>query len=416
MNVIVKPSALTGKLRVIPSKSDAHRKLICAAVSDAPTRLEMSGSCGDIDATISCLIALGAEISREGGEVKVCPIKDRKTAVLDCGESGSTFRFLLPVAAAVCSKATFIGRGRLPQRPIGHLADVMRSHGVSFSADSLPFDIEGRLTSGLYSLPGNVSSQYITGLMMALPLLYGDSEIRLNTPLESRGYVDMTVSALWDFGVRVKPCENGWNVPGNQTFVSPKTLRVEGDWSNAAFFLAAGALKKSVTVCGLDMNSEQGDKAIVDILSEFGAEVSVCGSEVTVSHAPLHGCTVDVSDIPDLLPILSVVASFARGKTRFIGASRLRLKESDRLASVSQMLNALGGAAEEEPDALIVKGKPLTDGCVDGCGDHRIVMSAAIAALCCSGAVTITGAEAVNKSYPDFFDHCKALGGDVNVL
>lgn len=416
MNVIIKPSTIAGKLRAIPSKSDAHRKLICAAVSDAPTRLEMSGSCGDIDATISCLSALGAEISREGDAVKVNPIKERKTAVLDCGESGSTFRFLLPVAAAVCSKASFIGRGRLPERPIGHLTDVMSGHGVCFSADRLPFNIEGRLTPGLFSIPGNVSSQYITGLMMALPLLDGDSEIKLNTTLESRGYVDMTVSALWDFGIRVHPDANGWAVPGKQTFVSPKTLRVDGDWSNAAFFLAAGALKKSVTVCGLDMNSEQGDKAIVDILSEFGAEVSVRGDEVTVSPVPLHGCTVDVSDIPDLLPILSVVAAFARGTTRFVGASRLRIKESDRLASVSQMLNALGGAAEEEPDALVVKGKPLSGGHVDGCGDHRIVMSAAIAAVCCSGAVTITGAEAVNKSYPAFFDHCKALGGDVNVL
>ena len=417
MNVRIAPAPLAGTLPAIPSKSDAHRMLICAALADRTTVLSLPRTSADIDATCACLESLGAVISRRGDTVAVTPIHSLpEKTLLDCGESGSTLRFLLPVAAALCPSVQFTGHGRLPERPIGELKSAMESHGVCFSAERLPFETSGLLTGGTFFLPGNVSSQYVTGLLLALPLLSEGGGLTLITALESAAYVDITLHALHRFGISVDLAPNGYAVPGGQTFSSPGTLAVDSDWSNSAFFLAAGALGQSVTLTGLDMSSPQGDKAVLEALRAFGAKVSVSGSAVTVSPGPLRGITLDVSEIPDLLPVLAVVAACAKGETRFVGAARLRLKESDRLSTTAAMLRALGGDAEELPDGLIVRGRTFTGGTADGCNDHRIVMAAAVAAIRCTGAVTVTGAEAVHKSYPAFFDDYAKLGGDVHVL
>lgn len=413
----ITPALLGGTVAAIASKSDAHRLLILAALSRGETRLKMEQRSEDIDATISCLRALGVFIEILPDGVVVRGIEHpNENPLLDCGESGSTFRFLLPVAAALCEHARFTGGGRLPERPIGELLRVMQVHGVAFSNERLPFTTTGRLAGGDFSLPGNVSSQYLTGLLLALPLLESDSTISLTTRLESAAYVEITLHALRRFGVRVR-VENGvYAVSGRQAIQSPGTLAVDGDWSNAAFFLAAGVLGKPVTVTGLSLDSPQGDKMILSALRKFGAQVETTEHAITVSPAKLTGCTIDVGETPDLLPILAVLGAGAEGETRLINAARLRLKESDRLASVSAMLRALGGTVTELPDALVITGGALAGGTVESCRDHRIAMSAAIAAIRCANEVSILGADAVNKSYPAFYTDYNQLGGHAHVV
>ncbi len=417
MIAAIAPAPLGGSIPAIASKSDAHRLLILAALSRGETRLLMERSSEDIDATIGCLRALGARIEPLADGVCVCGIgRAAKNPLLDCGESGSTFRFLLPVVAALCDSARFAGQGRLPERPVGALMEALREHGVSFSAEKLPFATRGRLTGGMFTLPGNVSSQYLTGLLLALPLVEEDSQIALTTRLESAAYVQITLHALRRFGIRIDPAGQRYAVPGRQTPASPGALRVDGDWSNAAFFLAAGALGTPVTVTGLDLASPQGDRAILDALRGFGARVNAQRDRVSVSPAALNGCTIDVGETPDLLPVLAVLGACAAGQTRLINAARLRLKESDRLKSTAAMLRALGGEVEELPDALVVTGSRLAGGAAESWCDHRIAMAAAIASIRCAGDVRIHGAEAVGKSYPAFFADFNRLGGRADVV
>ena len=417
MDIKVTPKRLSGKIGAIPSKSDAHRLLICAALSDGETELFMDRTSEDIEATVLCLEAMGAHIEKRDGANVVRPIR-RGAAhpALDCGESGSTFRFLLPVAAALYEKTSFTGRGRLPKRPIGELTSQMKLHGVDFSADALPFETSGRMSGGEFTLPGNVSSQYITGLLLALPLLREGGSIRLTTELQSSPYVDITLGALKKFGVTAEKGPRSFTVSGGQRFTSPGRVNVEGDWSNAAFFLCAGAMGASVTVTGLQMNSPQGDKAIIDVLKKFGAHFHIGGDSVTVYPARLRACEVDLGETPDMLPVLCVLAAAAAGETRFVNAARLRLKESDRIAACENMLRALGIEARSDADSLTVTGGRISGGTVDSAGDHRIAMAAAVAAVAASGDIIIKGAEAVKKSYPDFFGDFSKLGGECHVV
>lgn len=417
MDVKITPKPLNGTIPAIPAKSDAHRLLICAALADTPTELILSGSSEDIDATVNCLKALGAGIKHTQSGLLVHPIeKPFEYPVLDCGESGSTLRFLLPVAAALCDFVKFTGRGRLPKRPLVQLMDALKAHGVSFDGEKLPLTTKGRLKSGVFTLPGNVSSQFVTGLLLALPLLAGDSSILLTTALESASYVDITLHALSMFGVAVERKKNGFFVSGGGRFRSPGKVEVEGDWSNAAFFLCAGAMNGEVTVTGLNPRSPQGDRRIVDILRRFGAKVTESENSVTVKRSKLYGCEIDINETPDLLPALAVVAAFAEGETGFVNAARLRLKESDRLTSTAQLINALSGEAVELPDGLIVRGKRLAGGTADSFHDHRIAMAAAVAAVGCEQPVIIKDAGATAKSYPAFFEDYARLGGIANVL
>ena len=419
MKITCSPALLRGTVRAIPSKSDAHRKLICAAISEnggfLPLRVP---HCDDILATMRCLTALGAEITQTESGVQIHPIKRQNHADLDCGESGSTLRFLLPVAMAVCSDISVTGAGRLPERPIGTLTDAMSAHGVQFAETVLPLSAKGALTGGVYEIAGNISSQFLSGLLMALPLCSGDSEIRLTTPLQSSAYVDMTLSTLREFGAEIiTSTENGllrYHIKGSQKLQCPDRMTVDGDWSNAAFWLTAGAIlpDTELTVTGLSMDSVQGDKAIFTILQNAGARIAERENSVIVSCGTLCPFDAEMEAIPDLLPILAVRAAYADGVSHFVKAERLRLKESDRLKATADMLRSVGIRAEEHPDGLTVYGGQIRGGTVNGMNDHRMVMAAAIAALGADSPVTVTDAEAVNKSYPGFFADYRALGGD----
>ena len=372
----------------------------------------------DIAATVDCLKAMGTDIVVDKDIITVTPVPFKMQAELDCSESGSTLRFLLPVVSALGIDAVISGHGRLPERPLSPLKEEMEKKGIIFHTGSeFPLHISGRLSAGDYELAGNVSSQFISGLLFALPLLEGDSKIKLIPPVESRSYIKITLSALKKFGIEITEEENLFIIKGNQKYRSPKEITVDGDWSNSAFFLCAGALGGgSVTVTALDTLSPQGDKKILDVLKNMGADIAVSGGEITVKANKLSGITVDASDIPDLVPIISVTASLSSGETQIKNAQRLRLKECDRLAAVYGMLTAVGISVTQTDDGLIIKGGKPIGGKIDGCNDHRMVMSAAILSLFCSESVTVTDAQAVEKSYPNFFEDFNSLGGNASVI
>ena len=416
MNKTILPGARTGEVHIPASKSQAHRMLLCAAMGENEVTLRCRGLSKDILATVACLKALGASVDAEGEVLHLRPVSAPPPGLclLPCGESGSTLRFLLPLVGALGASAVFEREGRLPERPIEPLGRELCRNGMDIRSDGARLSCSGQLRPGAFSLPGNISSQYISALLMTLPLLEGESTLRIEGTLESAAYVAMTEEVLRLGGVRTEKTGYGYRIPGGQRCRFAPELSVEGDYSNAAFFLCAGALsERGIRVTGLDPQSRQGDRAIVPLLEEMGAQVASDGSSVTVKRAALHGITIDASPIPDLIPVLSVVAAAASGETRVIHAQRLRLKESDRLHSTTQMLRALGAEAEELPDGLVIRGgRTLAGGTVDACGDHRIAMSAAVAGGICRGAVTICGSECVQKSYPDFWTDFQQLKGD----
>ena len=416
MNKTILPGARTGEVHIPASKSQAHRMLLCAAMGENEVTLRCRGLSKDILATVACLKALGASVDAEGEVLHLRPVSAPPPGLclLPCGESGSTLRFLLPLVGALGASAVFEREGRLPERPIEPLGRELCRNGMDIRSDGARLYCSGQLRPGAFSLPGNISSQYISALLMTLPLLEGESTLRIEGALESAAYVAMTEEVLRLGGVRTEKTGAGYRIPGGQRCRFAPELSVEGDYSNAAFFLCAGALsERGIRVTGLDPQSRQGDRAIVPLLEEMGAQVASDGSSVTVKRDALHGITIDASPIPDLIPVLSVVAAAASGETRVIHAQRLRLKESDRLHSTTQMLRALGAEAEELPDGLVIRGgRTLAGGTVDACGDHRIAMSAAVAGGICRGAVTICGSECVQKSYPDFWTDFQQLKGD----
>jgi len=389
MDLTIQPGKLRGEIQIIPSKSQAHRLLICAAFADAPTELRCPETNQDIEATADCLRSLGADISRT--ETGYCVIPNHGIpgqAVLNCRESGSTLRFMLPVAGALGVDATFQMAGRLPQRPLSPLWEEMERMGCTLTrptADTIR--CQGKLRPGTYRIDGSVSSQFITGLLLALSLLDEESQLEITGNIESKPYIDMTKQAMALFGADPE-------YPGRLPFRSPGTLTVEGDWSNGAFWLAAKALGNPVTVNGLDPASAQGDRTVAGWLSQL------CSGHPTVS----------AKDIPDLVPILAVTAAANHGAV-FTDIRRLRLKESDRVASTIAMIEALGGKAEAGEHELTVHGTGLHGGTVDAENDHRIAMATAIAATVCNEPVTILGAQCVQKSYPRFWEEYRRLGG-----
>lgn len=410
------PSKLKGEINIIASKSYAHRLLICAALSDSPTRIKITSLNDDIRATIKALSAFGTKVEIDKSTITVTPASPVKThAFINCMESGSTLRFMLPVAAMICKYSMFIGSGKLPNRPILPLIEVMRQNGAIVKNDRLPLSVSAKLKGGIYKLGGDISSQFVSGLMFALVLAEGDSQIHITGKLESKLYVDMTIKALMDFGIKIKAESYGYYIKGGQKYKSPGIASVEGDWSSAAFFLAAGALSGPVTVLGLNDDSLQPDKKIVDYLKQFGAQVEAQNNRITVTKKELHGINIDISQTPDLFPILSIIASVSTGRTVFSNCKRLRYKESDRLESTYKMLKSLGADAEIVNDSMVVNGiNCLKGSVVDGFNDHRIVMSAAIASLICDSPVTINDENAINKSYPEFFEHFTKLGGKID--
>lgn len=420
MDIRICPKELKGEVHAIASKSQAHRALICAAFADGASELVLNTSSKDIEATLTCLKALGMKSEKNGNRLKITPVElsniNQNTA-LNCGESGSTLRFLLPVAAAVCEKAWFTGEGRLPERPIAPLTEQMKQHGAEFSSDKLPLSVSKLKSGGRFLLPGNVSSQFASGLIMAAPLLKEEVRIEFECEPESLQYIEMTIEMVKNFGIEVRKSGNAYIIPAGQKYSAIKELKIEGDWSNAAFWLCAGALGGEISLIGLDISSAQGDKAIVDILKRMGADIEVGENTVSVRKSALKGCIIDARETPDLIPVLAAAAALSEGETRIIRAERLRIKESDRLKTTTDMLLRLGADITELEDGLIIRGKRrLKGGKLFGHNDHRIVMSAAVAAIGCEAQVIIEGAEAADKSYPGFFSDYSSLGGNTDVL
>ena len=412
------PFVPNGTVNVPPSKSDVHRAIICAAMANGVSRISPVALSNDIKATIGCIKALGADAVLENVlTVDGTNMYKNKTALLDCGESGSTLRFFIPIAAVGNINATFVGKGKLPQRPIGIFTEALPKAGTTCKTEGgLPLEIKGQLKSGIFEIPGNVSSQFITGLLLALPILEGDSEIVLTSPLESVGYIAMTIRTMKQFGVNIDTTENGWHIKGGQTYKSCN-YTTDGDWSQAAFFMVLGAIGGKVTVKGVAKDSTQGDKKCAEILARFGAKVTQLDNEVTVEKGELKAITIDASQIPDLVPVLSVCAAFAEGTTKIINAERLRIKECDRLKATAELLNNLGGKVKELSDGLEITGvSSLKGGNVNGYNDHRIVMSAAVCAARSDEDITATFAMSINKSYPDFYIDYNSIGGKANVL
>lgn len=414
MKLKIRPTRLQGKIKAISSKSAAHRMLICAAFANKQTTLTCNVKSVDILATVNCLNSLGANIIDEDDKLIVNPIiKLNENATLDCKESGSTLRFLLPIVAALGVGATLKMSGRLPSRPLSPLYELLQENGCVLSRptdDTLK--ITGKLGSGDYSIAGNISSQYITGLLFALSLLKEKSSLKLTGKIESKPYIDLTLDSLNKFGINLEFKDETFFTTGNETFISNSDFEIEGDWSNSAFWACAGALsKKGIEITGLDLNSTQGDKQVLEILKQMGAEVQADEEKVFVKQGGLKGTKIDASNIPDLVPVLAVVAAFADGETLFYNAKRLRIKESDRIKTTAIMLENVGITVKTTQDSITVIGGKVTRGVIDSFNDHRIAMSTAVLSSCANDQIILKDALAVNKSYPHFYKDFEMLGG-----
>lgn len=415
--VIISPQKLSGTIKAPPSKSDSHRAIICAALSNGISKIKPIYLSDDIKATINAILSLGAIIELRENEIIVNGQNtfSKQNITINCLESASTLRFLIPIAAAGGINTIFSGTGNLPARPIGPYLDCLPKFGVDCQSNhGLPLRISGKLQPGSFKIPGNISSQFISGLLLSLPLLNDNSTIKLTTPLESYAYVDMTISTMKKFGVDIEKSDSGYIIPGNQ-YYSPCDYFIEGDYSQAAFFIAAGSIGAPIKITGLRKNSIQGDIKAIEIFKKFGSNIKWEHNNLVITPKNLNGIKIDASQVPDLIPILAVTACFANGTTEIVNASRLRIKECDRLKAISDSLNSLGANIIEKPDGLIIKGiNKLKSGTVDSFNDHRITMALSIAAIMANGTIKITNAQSINKSYPSFFYDYNMLGGKAN--
>ncbi|MSS19077.1 3-phosphoshikimate 1-carboxyvinyltransferase [Pseudoramibacter porci] len=423
MDITIQPNPIGGTVQVPPSKSLSHRALICAALADGESTLEHLLVSEDIVATCGVLEALGAKIEKlnaDGSKLKIkgCGRPFVGNITLDCHESGSTVRFLMPLAAINAKNVILTGKGRLPKRPLEPYRPIFEASQISWKTegtDALPLILNGTLKPGDYKMPGNVSSQFISGLLFALPLLDHPSTLRVTTPLESRPYVDLTLGVLKRYGISIDVSEDGrfYTIPGAQHYHAAD-YSVEGDFSQAAFWFAFGVNGRAVRCENLPKTSLQGDAVIIPLIRQMGGQVEWQDGAWVAQPSVRHGIDMDVSQCPDLMPILAVLAATAEGQSRIVGAGRLRLKESDRLSAMADLLTRLGVRVEEAPDGMTIWGvSQLTGGEIDTVNDHRIAMAAAAASECCSGPMIIRGAEAVGKSYPDFWQDFRQNGGQM---
>lgn len=428
MNKTIIPSKISGQLSAPPSKSVSHRAVICAALAEGHSVVSNVLLSEDILATCDAMRALGAKIEmRPEGKTNCYTLEidgtDNPSAVhqtIDCRESGSTLRFVIPIAALDAEKTIFRGHGRLADRPLDPYHEELTQKGMTWqapdSSKTLPLTLSGKLSAGTFSLPGNISSQFITGLLFALPLLSQDSVIKVTTAMESAPYVAITLAVLRAFGIQITVSEDFryYTILGGQTYQA-NHYHVEGDYSQAAFWLAMGVLGKSVTVTGLAEETTQGDAAIVDFIRQMGGKLISIDGGYRAEPSTLHGITMDVSQCPDLVPVLAVLAAGATGESAITHAERLRLKESDRLSAMAEVLTVLGVSVKQQPDGLIITGtSTFSGGTIDAHNDHRIAMAAAVAAVRAENPVTIIGADAVKKSYPDFWEDYQKLGGKLS--
>lgn len=420
----ITPRLLSGSLEIPPSKSVSHRAIIAAGLAKGESVISNVLMSQDMIATCDAMIALGASIEKQKEQngrftltIKGCDPLALKAETIQCNESGSTLRFIIPIVLLQPKRAIITGKGRLVTRPMKPYYDIFAEKGIQYEHlnkdQDLPLAVEGMLTPGVYQIDGGVSSQFITGLLFALPLLNGDSVIELTSTLESKPYIDITLDVLKSFGIAIiNDKDQRFVIKGNQ-FYTPCNYRVEGDFSQGAFWLVAGTIGKQMDCSDLNVASQQGDKVIVDILKEMGGDISIAADKLIVKKAETVGTIIDVSQCPDLVPILAVVGSLSKGTTTIINGERLRFKESDRLMATADVLNKLGGKVEETADGLVIHGVDrFTGGQVTSHNDHRIAMAVAIASICATGKIILDGAEAVNKSYPHFWEDFMVMGGE----
>lgn len=418
--ITIESAKLGGVVTAPPSKSLSHRLMIAAALSEGESILEGMKESVDIRATKSCLETLGAKITLVNQTMTVNGCgrpSDLTDTTMFCAESGSTLRFMIPIASLSGKFVSFEGKGKLTTRPIDPYFPIFDKSEITYEyEDALPLKIKGTLQAGEYDLPGHISSQFVTGLLMSLPLLERDSKINMTTKLESRDYVDLTIDVMEAFGVQVKNNNyESFEVAGNQSYTA-KQLRVEGDYSQMAFWAVAGVIgSEPIVIENASKDTNQGDSRIFKIIEEMGGRVEYGETSITVFPSQTKNVTINVSEIPDLVPILAVLGSMSQGTMTICGGERVRLKESDRLKAIATELNKVGGEVTETPDGIIVKGvEGLTGGAVEGWNDHRIVMAMAVAASRCNEPLTIDGWRAINKSYPEFFKDYQDLGGVVS--
>lgn len=419
------PKKLNGEVKIPPSKSMAHRAVICAALGDGVSKVTNIDYSDDIIATIEAMSSLGARITKKEEYLEVCGIKSpeniefklvKSERLIDCNESGSTLRFLVPIAALFDGVNRFVGRGNLGKRPLDTYYDIFDKQNIRYFHKEGVLDLktEGKLQSGEFKVKGNISSQFITGLLFTLPLLDGDSKIVITTEMESKGYIDLTLSAMKDFGIEI--INNNYEefiIRGNQTYKS-RDYRVEGDYSQGAFFFCADALSNSVILNDLKLDSLQGDKEVIDILTRMGLDITSNNNGlIGTANENLKATIIDGSQCPDIIPVVALVAALSIGTTEIINAGRLRIKECDRLAAVTSELNKLGAKIKEREDGLIIEGvKELKGGAeVWSHKDHRIAMTIAIASTVCKEPIVLKDYECVSKSYPQFWEDFKSLGG-----
>ena len=412
MVVKISPFTASGQIIAPPSKSVAHRLLIVSALKKGTTVIKNVGDSADVIATCSCLNKLGATVTLKDGNAIVEGIKKvNQGEILDCNESGSTLRFLLSVSCALNANATFTGSAKLMSRPNEALLEELKNHGVSIEK----WNLRGGLSGGKFCIDASVSSQYITGLLLALPILKEDSEIVLQGKVVSKDYINITLSVLEKSGIKYEKVGNSIFIKGNQEYLLPDEVVCEGDWSGSAFPLVLGAMSGQATVKGLDVNSCQGDKEILSVLKKAGAVVDIDGDCITVRKGELKAFEQDFDNIPDLAPVCAVLAGACEGESVFTGIERLRIKESDRVKTTLAVLHSAGVSAEESNGKIIIKGGKIKGGTFDGANDHRIVMSSAVIASVASSQSIINGSEAIVKSYPEFFKDFKRLGGNADV-
>ncbi|MDD3307606.1 MAG: 3-phosphoshikimate 1-carboxyvinyltransferase [Acetobacterium sp.] len=420
----ITPKLLTGSLEIPPSKSVSHRAIISAGLAQGESVISNVLMSQDMIATCDAMAALGASISYQEEQngrftlkIKGCDPLALQTETISCNESGSTLRFIIPIVLLQPKRAVITGKGRLVTRPMKPFYEIFDEKAIHYEhlnkGQDLPLAVEGSLPSGRYLIDGGVSSQFITGLLFALPLLDGDSVIELTSKLESKPYIDITLDVLKHFGIEiVNDNDQRFLIKGNQAY-APGNYRVEGDFSQGAFWLAAGAIGEMMDCKDLDLSSFQGDKVMVDLIKQMGGAISAKADGLVVKKSDTHGIVIDVSQCPDLVPILAVLGSLSVGTTTIINGERLRFKESDRLMATADVLNKLGGNIIETADGLVIHGVPgFTGGHVESHNDHRIAMAVAIASIRASGKIILDGAEAVNKSYPHFWEDFTAMGGE----
>lgn len=437
MDIRIKPSKLSGELTIPPSKSFAHRALICAALSEGKNLIRNIELSDDIKATLESVESFGAvskvgnmSIEIEGIDKGVGEEReiDNDLHIINCNESGSTLRFMIPIAAALGDKCIFNMKGNLGKRPLDVYYRIFEKNDIKYKKGDDYLEIDGNLNAGVYEIPGNISSQFITGMLFALSMLKEDSIIKIVDNIESKSYIDITLECLKDFGIKIEHKNyREFYIKGNQKYDCKKKeldfseYTVEGDFSQGAFFLCADAIGNDINVKGLKKDSIQGDKATVEILERMSCDkvIDDCGS-IKMNTKSLASTIIDAADCPDIIPVLSVCAAFANGKTEIINAKRLRIKECDRLSAIENELSKLGAEIEEKEDSLIIYGngnKKLKGGCeVWSHKDHRICMMLSIASTICEEEIIIKDAECISKSYPRFFDDFRKLGGCVEVI